>query len=167
MDFDDPGSPEPQHDPVELEDDLEEWGRERSQTPVYDTDKAGKPRKRLVKKASSGKETDVPPELVDDDDEGDFDRDFGMDGSGSEERKRKRLKEGKKEKRPKEKKRYEEKGSGSRSGKSQEMKEMWQWVNPEVVYFSFLHNSSPCAILSEILFVHESVSITMRGLILI
>uniref|UniRef100_A0A6N2KR63 TFIIS N-terminal domain-containing protein n=1 Tax=Salix viminalis TaxID=40686 RepID=A0A6N2KR63_SALVM len=66
-------SPEPHQNNIldELEDDIDNWERGRSQTPVYDTDKVGKPRKRLVKKGGdSGKESGsgsyVPPELVDD-----------------------------------------------------------------------------------------------------
>ena len=66
-------SPEPHQNHIldELEDDIDNWERGRSQTPVYDTDKVGKPRKRLVKKGGdSGKESGsgsyVPPELVDD-----------------------------------------------------------------------------------------------------
>ncbi|OMO93384.1 hypothetical protein COLO4_16928 [Corchorus olitorius] len=53
MDYDDiqsdPGSPEPRQDLLDdVEDDVDDWGqRDRSQTPVYDTDKVGKPRKRL------------------------------------------------------------------------------------------------------------------------
>ncbi|PPD81574.1 hypothetical protein GOBAR_DD21514 [Gossypium barbadense] len=96
MDFDDfqsdPGSPEP---PQDLLDDLEDWGQqERPQTPVYDTDKVGKPRKRLVKKGgSTGKESMVAPELLDED-------------------------EG-------------EKGTVKKLGKSEEVNEMWEWVNPE------------------------------------
>ncbi|XP_021277345.1 protein IWS1 homolog 1 isoform X2 [Herrania umbratica] len=123
----DPGSPEPRRDLLDdVEDDMEDWGRrERSQTPVYDTDKVGKPRKRLVKKGGSmGKESMDAPELLDEDE----DANFGREGSESDARKRK-----KKEKRLKEKK-YGgggEKGTVTKLGKSEEVNEMWEWVNPE------------------------------------
>ncbi|XP_039069240.1 protein IWS1 homolog 1-like [Hibiscus syriacus] len=130
MDFEDfqsdPGSPEPRKDHLDdLEDDMEDWGqRERSQTPVYDTDKVGKPRKRLVKKGgSTGKESMGAPELLDEDDESNFQR----EGSESEAKKRK------KEKRHKERN-YgggSEKGTVKKLGKSAEVNEMWEWVNPE------------------------------------
>ncbi|KAK8537858.1 hypothetical protein V6N13_096342 [Hibiscus sabdariffa] len=122
----DPGSPEPRHDPLDdLEDDMEDWGqRERSQTPVYDTDKVGKPRKRLVKKGgSTGKESMDAPGLLDEDDESNFKR----GGSESDAKKRK------KEKRHGEKN-YgggSEKGTVKKLGKSAEVNEMWEWVNPE------------------------------------
>ncbi|XP_017973717.1 PREDICTED: transcription factor IWS1 [Theobroma cacao] len=131
MDYDDiqsdPGSPEPRQDLLDdVEDDMEDWGRrERSQTPVYDTDKVGKPRKRLVKKGGSmGKESMDAPELLDEDE----DANFGREGSESDARKRK-----KKEKSLKEKK-YGgggEKGTVTKLGKSEEVNEMWEWVNPE------------------------------------
>ncbi|WRX17556.1 Transcription factor IIS [Theobroma cacao] len=131
MDYDDiqsdPGSPEPRQDLLDdVEDDMEDWGRrERSQTPVYDTDKVGKPRKRLVKKGGSmGKESMDAPELLDEDE----DANFGREGSESDARKRK-----KKEKSLKEKK-YGgggEKGTVAKLGKSEEVNEMWEWVNPE------------------------------------
>ncbi|KAH1074879.1 hypothetical protein J1N35_027207 [Gossypium stocksii] len=127
MDFDDfqsdPGSPEP---PQDILDDLEDWGQqERSQTPVYDTDKVGKPRKRLVKKGgSTGKESMVAPELLDEDEESNF----GREGSESDAKKSK-----KKEKRHKEKFSggFSEKGTVKKLGKSEEVNEMWEWVNPE------------------------------------
>ncbi|KAB2000448.1 hypothetical protein ES319_D12G232700v1 [Gossypium barbadense] len=127
MDFDDfqsdPGSPEP---PQDLLDDLEDWGQqERPQTPVYDTDKVGKPRKRLVKKGgSTGKESMVAPELLDED-EG---SNFGREGSESDAKKSK-----KKERRHKEKFSggVSEKGTVKKLGKSEEVNEMWEWVNPE------------------------------------
>ncbi|KAL1136438.1 hypothetical protein V6Z11_A12G239500 [Gossypium hirsutum] len=127
MDFDDfqsdPGSPEP---PQDLLDDLEDWGQqERSQTPVYDTDKVGKPRKRLVKKGgSTGKESMVAPELLDEDEESNF----GREGSESDAKRSK-----KKEKRHKEKFSggVSEKGTVKKLGKSEEVNEMWEWVNPE------------------------------------
>ncbi|MFQ6637792.1 hypothetical protein Gotur_012453 [Gossypium turneri] len=127
MDFDDfqsdPGSPEP---PQDLLDDLEDWGQqERPQTPVYDTDKVGKPRKRLVKKGgSTGKESIVAPELLDEDEESNF----GREGSESDAKKSK-----KKEMRHKEKFSggVREKGTVKKLGKSEEVNEMWEWVNPE------------------------------------
>ncbi|KAE8703430.1 hypothetical protein F3Y22_tig00110469pilonHSYRG00033 [Hibiscus syriacus] len=104
---------------------MEDWGlRERSQTPVYDTDKVGKPRKRLVKKGgSTGKESMGAPELLDEDEESNFQR----EGSESDAKKRK------KEKRHKERN-YgggSEKGTVKKVGKSAEVNEMWEWVNPE------------------------------------
>ncbi|KAH1088979.1 hypothetical protein J1N35_016236 [Gossypium stocksii] len=123
----DPGSPEPRQDLLDdFEDDVENWGqRERSQTPAYDTDKVGKPRKRLVKKGgSTGKESMDAPELLDEGEEGNFWR----GGSDSDAKKRK-----KKEKKLKEK-HYggaAEKGTVKKLGKSEEVNEMWEWVNPE------------------------------------
>ncbi|KAK8483262.1 hypothetical protein V6N13_046902 [Hibiscus sabdariffa] len=131
MDYDDiqsdPGSPEPRQDLLDdLEDDMEDWGqRERSQTPVYDTDKVGKPRKRLVKKGGSmGKESMDAPELLD---EGE-DTDFGREGSESDGKRRK-----KKENRHNDKhfSGGGEKGTVRKLGKSEEVNEMWNWVNPE------------------------------------
>ncbi|XVE65352.1 hypothetical protein DITRI_Ditri07aG0174100 [Diplodiscus trichospermus] len=131
MDYDDmqsdPGSPEPRQALLDdVEDDMEDWGqRERSQTPVYDTDKVGKPRKRLVKKGGSiGKESMDATELLDEDQEANF----GREGSESDAKMRK-----KKEKRHKEKN-YGgggDKGTVRKLGKSEEMNEMWQWINPE------------------------------------
>lgn len=96
MDYDDIQS-DGGHSPVLhqddlLEDDVDGWGeqeRERSQTPVYDTDKVERPRKRLVKKSGAGvegKEDYVVPELVDEDEDGGFRRDHSMEG-----KKRKKL----------------------------------------------------------------------------
>ncbi|KAJ6705909.1 PROTEIN IWS1-like protein 1 [Salix purpurea] len=72
-------SPEPHQNDIldELEDDIDNWQRDRSQTPVYDTDKVGKPRKRLIKKGGdssreSGSSSYVPPEFVDD-----YEEDYG------------------------------------------------------------------------------------------
>ncbi|MFQ6625170.1 hypothetical protein Gotur_003454, partial [Gossypium turneri] len=123
----DPGSPEPRQDLLDdFEEDVENWGqRERSQTPAYDTDKVGKPRKRLVKKGgSTGKESMDAPELLDEGEEGNFWR----GGSDSDAKKRK-----KKEKKLREK-HYggaAEKGTVKKLGKSEEVNEMWEWVNPE------------------------------------
>ncbi|XWS49501.1 hypothetical protein CRYUN_Cryun12cG0008500 [Craigia yunnanensis] len=131
MDYDDiqsdPGSPEPRQDLLDdMEDDMEDWGqRERSQTPVYDTDKVGKPRKRLVKKGGSmGKESMDAPDLLDEDEEANF----GREGSEWDAKKMK-----KKEKIHKEKNYGSggEKGTVKKLGKSEEMNEMWEWVNPE------------------------------------
>ncbi|KAF2316317.1 hypothetical protein GH714_041658 [Hevea brasiliensis] len=104
-------SPEPRHDDF-LEDDVDGWGeqeRERSQTPVYDVDKVDKPRKRLVKKSDSGmgaKENYVVPELVDEDEDEGFGREyametkkrkkFGKEGSGSSGKDRKKYSKGEK-----------------------------------------------------------------------
>ncbi|XP_012085950.2 protein IWS1 homolog 1 [Jatropha curcas] len=96
MDYDDiqsdgGQSPEPHQDDL-VEDDVDGWGeqeRERSQTPVYDNDKVEKPRKRLVKKSNSGmgeKGSFVVPELVDEDEEEGFGREYAMEG-----KKRKKL----------------------------------------------------------------------------
>lgn len=145
MDYDDirsdPGSPEPQQDLLDdVEDDVGDWGRrERSQTPVYDTDKVGKPRKRLVKKGYMGNESVGVSDLVVDEEEN-FAGDFVREESESEGKKRKKWNEGKKEKRHKGEKKYAhggEKGRLSKSGKSEEMNEMWQWVNPEVFLLMF------------------------------
>ncbi|XVF52293.1 hypothetical protein PTKIN_Ptkin05aG0007200 [Pterospermum kingtungense] len=124
MDYDDiqsdPGSPEPRQD---LLDDVEDWGqRERSQTPVYDADKVGKPRKRLVKKGGSmANESMDAPELFDEDEEANFGRE-GSEWDGK-----------KKEKRHKEKNYGGDVGKGTvrKLGKSEEVNEMWEWVNPE------------------------------------
>ncbi|WCJ20675.1 Transcription elongation factor (TFIIS) family protein [Euphorbia peplus] len=165
MDFDDMQSdgghsPAPHHDDL-LEDDVDGWEdqdqdreRERSQTPVYDTDKVGKPRKRLVKKSDSGmdgKDNYVVPEFVDEDEGQDdgFRRDYSPD-----DRKRKKLgREGGGSSSGKDRKRYSKgekkyassggKGaSGSKSGSAKkgmysgrlagkeagEVKEMWDTI---------------------------------------
>ncbi|KAJ6933227.1 protein IWS1 [Populus alba x Populus x berolinensis] len=97
-------SPEPHQNDIldELEDDIDNWERERSQTPVYDTDKVGKPRKRLVKKGGdsgreSGSSSYVPPAFVDDDEEdyGGFERE-GSVGDGNHTKKFAKDKERKK-----------------------------------------------------------------------
>lgn len=159
-------SPEPHHDDF-LEDDVDGWGeqaRERSQTPVYDVDKVGKPRKRLVKKSDSGmgtKENFVVPELVDEDEDGEFGRDYAMEakkrkklgkeGSGSIGKDRKKFSKG-------EKKYSSNGGKGGSSSKSGlmkkgmysgklagkedgEVKEMWDTIaggDSEVLSFPFL-----------------------------
>ncbi|XP_065878228.1 protein IWS1 homolog 1 [Euphorbia lathyris] len=158
MDYDDMQSdgghsPAPRQDDL-LEDDVDGWGeqeRERSQTPVYDTDKVERPRKRLVKKSDSGmegKDNFVVPELVDEDEDEGFRRDYSM-----EEKKRKRLgKEGAgssgkdRKKYSKGEKKYASSGgkgaSGSKSGLTKkgmysgrlagkedgEVKEMWDTI---------------------------------------
>ncbi|KAJ8774284.1 hypothetical protein K2173_009715 [Erythroxylum novogranatense] len=139
MDFDDmqsDGGQSPAHDL--LDDDVDGWDereRERSPTPVYDPDKVGKPRKRLVKKGgdSIGKDSFGVPDFVDDD--------YGDDGFDS--MKRKRLgKEGSGKERKKfgkvEKKFGKGGGSGSKSGFMKkgvfsgkddgEVKEMWDTI---------------------------------------
>lgn len=111
MDYDDMQSdrePSPEPNQQGLLDDFEEggddWrGRDRSQTPVYDTDPKAKPRKRLVKKGDTGKQP-VAPELYDDDEEDNvprFAREGSEDGDGRKRRKGKEGGNGKKEKRHK------------------------------------------------------------------
>ncbi|KAK2373745.1 protein IWS1 protein [Trifolium repens] len=119
MDYDDiqsdrEASPEPQQ-LDDFEEDVDDFpGRDRSQTPVYDTDPSkSKPRKRLIKKSDTGKQSVVapPPELEDELEEDRFRADEEEEG-----RKRKKGKDvgsGKKEKRLKGEKRV-----GSSSGKS-------------------------------------------------
>ncbi|KAE8713755.1 hypothetical protein F3Y22_tig00110206pilonHSYRG00431 [Hibiscus syriacus] len=102
------------------------------QTPVYDTDKVGKPRKRLVKKGGSmGKESM------------DEEANFGREGSESDGNKRK-----KKEKRHKDKHfggGGVEKGTVKKLGKSEEVNEMWNWVNPEIYNrFSCIKSDKLC-----------------------
>lgn len=161
MDFDDvqsdgEPSPEPNHQDDALLDDYEDedagdWRRrERSQTPVYDTDPSkSKPRKRLIKKSDGGKQS-VAPELEDEvaeeDDDGGVPARFARDGS-EEGMKRKKGKEGgsgKKEKRHKGEKRFgsggggkigskfggSKKGFGGKGGKDHdgEVKEMWDTI---------------------------------------
>ncbi|GAV80744.1 Med26 domain-containing protein [Cephalotus follicularis] len=158
MDFDDmpsdrEPSPEPRHDDL-LDDDVDDWDtRERSQTPVYDTDKVGKPKKRLIKKTTVGRES-VAPELMDVEEEDEEDYGFGVDeddfgGREVEMKKRKKGKEiegsGKKDKFKGEKKYMSSggKGSGSKSvfgskkgmmdsgrlsAKDREVDEMWTHV---------------------------------------
>lgn len=141
MDYDDmpsdrEPSPEPRHGMDNMEDDVDDWDtRDRSQTPVYDTDKV-KPRKRLVKKgAAAGKESTVVPELVDEDDE-----DFGREAFLSDIKKSNRGKEGggsgKKEKKQKWEKKYPCRGAGGEK-KSAEIEELWDSIahNPEVSFY--------------------------------
>lgn len=150
MDFDEPQSEGEgpstslREEYLTLDDDALDWrDRDRSQTPVHDSDKgSGKPRKRLVKK--SGKES-IPDFPLDDDvDEAaaDYVRDYGSDGEPSSSQKRKKVDGGsrKKEKRFKSEKRHgkgEWKGgskSGSLKGKSKhqdgdpDVKEMWDTI---------------------------------------
>ncbi|CAK8540282.1 unnamed protein product [Lathyrus sativus] len=153
MDYDDVQSdgeatPEPQQLDDFEEEDVDDWrGRERSQTPVHDTDSSkSKPRKRLIKKSDTVKHTgklSVAPELEDELEE------EGYPGMADEEEGRKRKKgkdigSGKKEKRLKGEKRFGESSggkSGSRFGGSKkgfagkagndhdgEVKEMWDTI---------------------------------------
>lgn len=120
-------SPEPYVPTSHYDDDDEDWGRERSATPVHEDDSGspkGKPRKRLVKKG------DAPLGQM----ERDSTPDFSSEGKG---RKRKKDKEGskKKEKRPKRdkesKQSWSSKGGASSSGDHSgdpEMKEMWDTI---------------------------------------
>lgn len=124
-------SPEPHQDDFldDVADEIDNWERERSQTPVYDTDKVGKPRKRLIKKVAgdggkeSGTASFVEPELVDDyEEEEEEEEDYGgfdREGSGDEGKKRKKfgMEKGKKKFSSKGEKKFGGKsGSGSKSG---------------------------------------------------
>ncbi|OIW10694.1 hypothetical protein TanjilG_16066 [Lupinus angustifolius] len=108
-----------------LEEDVDNLrGRDRSQTPVFDTDDSkAKPRKRLIKKSDIGKQK-VAPELYDEveEEEGDALR-FGREGSeeGDARNKRKKGNEvgsGRKEKRHKGEKRFGGSSSNVNGGKS-------------------------------------------------
>lgn len=130
----------------DVEDNVDDWNnRERSPTPVYDTDKV-KPRKRLVKKSAVGDESEAPAHLIDEDEE-DFGREFAREGSESLEKKRRKKRReagdgsGKKEKRHKFDKYAGSggKGGGSKLGlsrkpmmsgrsKDHEVKEMWDTI---------------------------------------
>lgn len=126
-----------------LADDMGDWGGgEGSQTPLYDDNDKVKPRKRLVKKGSSDRQTINVPELIDEDvEDAVFDEYMeGRGGGGGTEyddkvgRKRKKEKErssggGGKEKR------YKLPSRGER--KSEEIDEMWKSIadnNPEVLH---------------------------------
>lgn len=115
-------------------DEGEDWRRERSPTPVMDEGKAGKPRKRLVKKSGRERSPDPAAGLADWADEVE-------EPSSSKKRKAPDLKEGKGSSLSKEKRRpsLSSKGSewsdskGSKSGSkgyggNSEMKEMWDVV---------------------------------------
>lgn len=164
MDFDDVQSdrelsPEPNQQGLmdDLEEEVGDWReRDRSQTPVYDNDSSSmlksKPRKRLIKKSDTGKQS-VAPELVDDDgveveEEGNIPAGFFREGSGDEGEGRKRKGKdgggsGKKEKKHKGEKRLgsssskggskfgsSKKGFAGKGGKDQDgdVKEMWDTV---------------------------------------
>lgn len=122
-----------------LADDMGDWDGEGSQTPLYDNDKV-KPRKRLVKKASSDKQTIDVPELIDEDvEDAVFDEYMEGRGGGTEYddkvgRKRKNEKERSSSGGGKEK-RYKLPSRGER--KSEEIDEMWKSIahNPEVHLF--------------------------------
>lgn len=143
MDFDDFGNDrEPSSEPLEddlednLADDIGDWEGEGSQTPLYDNDKV-KPRKRLVKKASSGKETIEVPELIDEDvEDEEFGEFMGGGGGGTDYddkvgRKRKKEKDRSSSGSGKEKR---NKFSSRGERKSEEIDEMWKSIahNPEV-----------------------------------
>lgn len=150
MDYDDiqsdrEPSPEPRRQDDDFDEDVDEWrGRDRSQTPVYDTDPSrSKPRKRLIKKSDAGKQA-VEPELEDEDVEGYVPE--AMFDEADTGRKRKKGKEGgsgKKEKRMKGEKSFGsggaksgskfgsgKKGFGGKAGKDHdgEVKEMWDTI---------------------------------------
>ncbi|KAI4328020.1 hypothetical protein L6164_020417 [Bauhinia variegata] len=152
MDYDDfqsdrEQSPEPHQQGFDdLEEDVDDWrGRERSQTPVYDNDPSmskSKPRKRLIKKSDTVKQS-VAPELVDEEEEENGPASFVRDGSNeAEARKRKKMKDGgseKKEKRHKGEKKFASSSKGvSKFGLSKkgfagkdhdgEVKEMWDTI---------------------------------------
>ncbi|KAG2304226.1 hypothetical protein Bca52824_032877 [Brassica carinata] len=121
-----------------LADDMGDWDDDGSQTPLYDNDKV-KPRKRLVKKASSDRQRIDVPELIDEDvEDAVFDEYMegrGGGGGGSEYddkvgRKRKKEKERSSSGGGKEK-RYKLPSRGER--KSEEIDEMWKSIadNPE------------------------------------
>ncbi|WJX56289.1 Transcription factor iws1 [Trifolium repens] len=151
MDYDDiqsdrEASPEPQQ-LDDFEEDVDDFpSRGRSQTPVYDNDPSkSKPRKRLIKKSDTGKQSVVapPPELEDELEEDRFQADEEEEG-----RKRKKGKDagsGKKEKRLKGEKRVgsssggksgskfggSKKGFGGKGGSDHddgEVKEMWDTI---------------------------------------
>lgn len=147
MDFDDIQSDrEPSPEPQRLDDfeeDVDDWrGRERSQTPVYDNDPSrSKPRKRLIKKSDTGKQS-VAPELDDEVEEDNVPGRFD-DGDGRKRKKGKDGGSGKKEKRLKGEKRFgssggkggskfgaSKKGFGGKAGKDHdgEVKEMWDTI---------------------------------------
>ncbi|PIA60351.1 hypothetical protein AQUCO_00300093v1 [Aquilegia coerulea] len=154
MDPDDMPSDREQSIEPEEDLDVDDWRRERSPTPVYDTDKVGKPRKRLVKK--SDKASAPPPEIDfgdGDDDEPEEEPDYLRDdfndepSSSAQKRKVSSFKDGgsssgKKEKRHKLDPKFgkgsskystsSSKTGNSRRGKDHgadpEMKEMWDTV---------------------------------------
>lgn len=139
MDYDDfqndPGqSPEPLQDfDDNLADDVGDWDAgEGSQTPVYDNDKV-KPRKRLVKKTSGGRDAIDVPELVDEDvdfDGGEF-AERGSDFDDKVGKKRKKEKDRIGSSGKKEKKHMKFPNRGER--KTAEIDEMWNSIahNPE------------------------------------
>ena len=158
-------SPEPHQNDIldELEDDIDNWQRERSQTPVYDTDKVGKPRKRLVKKGGdsrreSGSSSYVPPEFVDDyeEDYGGFEREGSVREGNftkkfAKDKERKKFSKGEKKiggKGGSESKLGLNKGMPTKlvSGKDDgEVKEMWDTIaggDSEVLFFIFLSELS-------------------------
>lgn len=102
MDYDDvqsdgEGSPEPQQlDDFEEEDVDNFHDRARSQTPVYENDSSkSKPRKRLIKKSDTGKQSmALPPELEDELEEEDEGRKRKKGKDGGSGKKEKRLKGG-------------------------------------------------------------------------
>lgn len=148
MDYDDIGSdrepsPEANQPPVFEEEDGD-WGgrRDRSQTPVYDTDKS-KPRKRLIKKSDTGNQS-VAPGLEEVEEEEDHIPAMDDDEEGRKRKKGKDSSAGKKEKRLKGEKRFgsssggkggskfgaSKKGFGGKAGKDHdgEVKEMWDTI---------------------------------------
>nr|DAD26445.1 TPA_asm: hypothetical protein HUJ06_027913 [Nelumbo nucifera] len=138
MDPDMPSDREPSLEPEDLD---EDWRRERSPTPVHESDSAlkAKPRKRLIKKSTAKEST---PDFGVEDDVQDFVREDSDNEPSSSARKRKVSKDagnGKKDKKPKsDRKLGKVFKSGSKSGSSgrsrdhqsgdPEMKEMWDTI---------------------------------------
>ncbi|KAL1192532.1 IWS1-like protein 1 [Cardamine amara subsp. amara] len=145
VDFDDfendrePSTEQLQDFDENLADDIGDWDGEGSQTPVYDNDKVAKPRKRLVKKSSSGREAFDVPELMDEEvEDEEFDefmeeregRGGGTDYDDKVGRKRKKDKDRSSSGSGKDK-RHKYPNRGER--KSEEIDEMWKSIahNPE------------------------------------
>lgn len=171
MDYDDiqsdrDQSPEPQQ-LDDFEEDVDDWhGQERSQTPVYDNNPAkSKPRKRLVKKSDTVKQSVAAPDLEDELEEDRF------PDEGEEGRKRKKGKDsgsGKREKRLKGEKIIgnssgksgskfggSKKGLGGKAGNDHdgEVKEMWDTIaggDSEVLFslIQSLFSIITCVVLS-------------------
>ncbi|KAL5973344.1 hypothetical protein ACLOJK_029994 [Asimina triloba] len=141
-------SPEP-YIPDAIDDDEEDWQRDRSPTPVHDSARPddsppskGKPRKRLVKKSGGGSgPRDSAPDLEDDGDFQNAAADVGEESEGepaSFSKKKRKERDGemrKKEKRPRKENRSKSSASFSKGGSSMnqqsgdpEMKELWDTI---------------------------------------